>query len=75
MQAAHVPHKASKGMSTKVADRYQIPLSENCHMHTQHQKGWQTFAALYLKHDPVALSEEYWKAWPARGQWEASHEL
>lgn len=71
MQAAHVPHKASKGTATKAADRFQIPLSENCHLHTQHRQGWQTFAAQFLGgRDPVELSNEYWKAWPGRLAWE-----
>ena len=71
MQAAHVPHKASKGMGTKAADRWAIPLSEGCHLHTQHQKGWQTFAAMFLKgRDPAALAAAYWQAWPGRVKWE-----
>jgi hypothetical protein len=72
IQAAHVPHKASKGVATKAADQYQIPLSEGCHLKTQHRKGWQTFAAMFLGgRDPVALSEDYWRLWPGRARWEA----
>lgn len=67
IQAAHVPHKASKGTATKAADQWAIPLSEGCHLHTQHSRGWQTFARLYLGgRDPVALAAEYWRAWPGR---------
>jgi hypothetical protein len=72
IQAAHVPHKASKGIGTKAADKWMIPLSENCHLHTQHKRGWQTFAAEYLGgRDPVELAAEYWRAWPGRAKWEA----
>lgn len=72
IQAAHVLHE-SAGMGTKAADRYCIPLSEGCHINTQHRIGWISFAAKYLGgRDPVALSEEYWKAWPGRRAWEAS---
>ena len=72
MEAAHTPHKASKGTSTKAADRYCIPLSYDCHQVKQHNMGWPSFAAKYLRgRDPVALSDEYWKAWPGRAKWEA----
>lgn len=75
IQAAHVPHKASKGMATKAADRYQIPLSEECHLRAQHGKGWQTFAERFLGgRDPVELSDDYWKAWPGRAAWERKME-
>jgi len=64
MHAAHVPHKASKGMGSKAADRWAIPLSEQCHLHTQHQIGWQSYAKLFLGGaDPVAMADAYWRAW------------
>lgn len=64
MQAAHVPHKASKGTGTKAADRWAIPLSEHCHLHTQHQIGWPAFAKLFLGGaDPCDLAEAYWTQW------------
>lgn len=70
VQAAHTPHKASKGMGSKCADQHMIPLSESCHM-KQHHVGWQTFASLYLGGaDPVALAAQYWSAWPGRKAWE-----
>lgn len=71
IQAAHTPHPASRGMNSKVADRYEIPLSEGCHIFTQHRIGWPEFARRYLGgEDPAKLAEAYWKAWPARAQWE-----
>lgn len=71
IQAAHAPHKASKGTATKAADRYQLPLSEGCHLRTQHTLGWPSFARFYLKgRDPVELAEAYWRAWPGRIAWE-----
>lgn len=73
IEAAHGPHKASKGTSTKCADRYCLPLSWDCHHNKQHKMGWISFAAKYLGgRDPIALSEEYWKAWPGRRAWEAN---
>ncbi len=71
IQAAHGPHKASKGTSTKAADRWAMPLSEVCHIETQHKQGWQKFATKYLGgRDPVQLAEDYWRAWPGRAKWE-----
>lgn len=70
IQAAHTGHKGSKGMGTKAADRYCIPLSEVCHR-TQHLIGWQSFAAKFLRGaEPVVLSLRYWAAWPGRAKWE-----
>lgn len=45
--AAHVDYAAkgtveAKGMSTKVGDRWQIPLSNLCHQ-LQHDQGWPWF--------------------------------
>lgn len=69
MQAAHGPHKASKGMGTKCADQWAMPLSLECHA-LQHKLGWQTFAARYLPGDPLAICASYWFQWPSRLAWE-----
>jgi hypothetical protein len=75
IQAAHVPHKGSKGIGTKVADRYCIPLSEGCHLHTQHRIGWPEFARKYLHgQDPESLAGDYWHLWPGRIAWERKQE-
>lgn len=71
IQAAHVPHKASKGVGTKVADRWCIPLSEGCHLDTQHRIGWPSFAKQFLNgQDPESLAGDYWHLWPGRIAWE-----
>lgn len=71
IQAAHGPDKASKGMATKAADRHCMPLSERCHIGAQHTKGWHSFARDYLGGaDPLAICEEYWRAWPGRVEYE-----
>lgn len=71
IQAAHTPHAASRGMNSKVADRYQIPLSEGCHIFTQHRIGWPEFARRFLDgNDPTKMAEAYWQKWPGRIQWE-----
>jgi len=64
IQACHVPHKASKGMGTKSDDRWAIPLSEYCHLNTQHQIGWTSFSSKFLGGwDPLAMAEAYWRSW------------
>ncbi len=65
MQAAHGPDAATKGIGTKSDDRIAMPLSEQCHIHTQHVIGWPRFAKLYLNGaDPRDMCLAYWKAWP-----------
>lgn len=64
----------AKGMSTKAADRFCIPLTDPCHQ-LQHTKGWPWFIANMLRgRDPIQLSEAYWKAWPGRAKWEAQND-
>lgn len=69
IQAAHVDYAAkgtpeAKGTGTKVADRWCIPLSSDCHA-LQHRKGWQWFDLHIL--GGVARGEmmaaEYWRLW------------
>jgi hypothetical protein len=66
--AAHVDHAGGKGMATKVADRFAIPLSDDCHR-LQHSWGWRTYEQR-LGSDAVKLAEAYWQAWPGRIAWE-----
>lgn len=69
MEAAHVDYAAkgtpdAKGVASKVADRWQIPLSHNCHR-LQHSKGWPWFDLHIL--GGIARGEmmaaEYWRLW------------
>ena len=73
VQAAHVDHAGSKGMATKVADKFCIPLCED-HHRRQHNKGWMTFEKECLGgKSAVAISEAYWRAWPGRVEWEREY--
>lgn len=79
MESAHVDYAATgtpdaKGMGSKVADRWCIPLSANCHR-LQHNKGWPWFEQHILGGLGRAelMAAEYWRLWPARGQWERDH--
>jgi hypothetical protein len=71
MEAAHAPHKATKGTGTKCADRYAIPLC-SFHHKLQHNMGWPAFELVYLQKYGGALkaAEELWRAWPGRIAWE-----
>lgn len=65
IQAAHGPDPATKGIGTKSDDRIAMPLSEGCHIHTQHRIGWSSFAKQFLNGaDPREMCLSYWKAWP-----------
>lgn len=72
MEAAHVDHAGDKGMATKVADRYCIPLCSG-HHRRQHARGWTTFEAECLGgKSAIAMANAYWGAWPGRRAWEAN---
>jgi hypothetical protein len=65
IQAAHGPDPATKGIATKSDDRIAMPLSEGCHLGTQHRIGWPAFAKQFLQGaDPREMCLAYFKAWP-----------
>jgi hypothetical protein len=73
IEAAHVDHAGGKGIGSKVADRFCLPLSEACHR-LQHTIGWKSFEAKFLPgKDAVLLTLRYWAAWPGKHAWEAKN--
>lgn len=73
-EACHVPDAASRGVSTKVADRWAMPLcgGPQGHHAEQTQHGWQTFASRH-DFDPRYLAEQYWAEFlrtPAGARWQ-----
>jgi len=77
MVAAHVDYagkgsRDAKGTGTKAADRFQIPLSDNCHR-LQHNKGWPWFEKNILGRRAETLALSYWQLWPGRRAWEAKN--
>ena len=69
MQACHVDYAGkgtpdAKGAGTKVADRWQIPMTVNCHR-LQHDKGWPWFELNILGGVGRAaeMAAEYWRRW------------
>lgn len=80
MEAAHVDYAAkgtphAKGGKTKVADRWSIPLTRNCHR-LQHLKGWPWFDRHVLggERRGEQMSIDYWHAWPGRIAFERQQE-
>jgi hypothetical protein len=74
IRSAHVDYAAkgtpdAKGTATKVADRWCIPASDNCHQ-LQHNIGWPEFEKRFLPAKADLLAAEYWTRWPGRAKWE-----
>ena len=75
IQAAHVDHAGkrtpdAKGTSSKVADRFCVPLSMGCHQHQTDVIGWSEFEMTLPGGSAEDLANEYWRAWPGRADWE-----
>jgi hypothetical protein len=77
VEAAHVDHAGGKGMGTKVADAYCVPLCQRHHdeqggkIGTFRQRGgWKSFELKY-GFDAVKEAEALWRLWPGRRAWEA----
>lgn len=68
IEAAHVDYAGGKGMGTKVADRFAVPLC-GAHHAESHNAGIQTFEARHNV-DLLAASKVLWQAWPGRYKWE-----
>jgi hypothetical protein len=76
VEAAHIDHGGDKGMSSKVSDKFAIPL---CQRHHDEQSGkigefrqrggWRTFEIKY-GFDAVDVAGDYWHLWPQRHAWE-----
>lgn len=77
--AAHVDYAGDKGISTKVSDRFAVPMcgGPDGHHAAQHRWGWQTFEANFglAPGDTLLAAGAYWKAWPGRVKWEAENGL
>lgn len=73
MEAAHVDFAGGKGVGTKVADKFAIPLCSSHHMR-QHSWGWTRFQKTYGI-DALAAAEAYWRNWPGRIAWEAKNNV
>ena len=68
MEAAHVDHAGGKGIGTKVADKFAVPMCSHHHSES-HRIGRNTFEARH-RINLLAAAEAYWRAWPGRIQYE-----
>jgi hypothetical protein len=76
IEAAHVDCAGGKGIATKVADKWAIPL---CSGHHAEQSGvtgsfrtrgsWATFQLRY-GFNAIDVAGDYWHLWPGRIAWE-----
>lgn len=69
---AHLDFAGGKGMSTKVADRYCVPMCGLAHHARQHNIGWDTFMLeMGVTREQLMLAAaRLWSAWPGREAWE-----
>lgn len=70
IHACHVDHGGDKGMGTKVADHFAVPMC-TAHHAEQHNKGWRTFEKRY-GFDGLVYAEQYFGAWlntPMGAKW------
>jgi hypothetical protein len=70
MTAAHVDYAGDKGVATKVADRFAIPLCAH-HAQLQHNIGWDSFDLMVWKKlgGGLEIARQYFQAWPGRIAW------
>lgn len=71
LQAAHLDFAGDKGMSSKVSDRYSVPMCAG-HHGLQHTLGWQTFMIRMecTREQLMIAAARLWNAWPGRPAWE-----
>lgn len=71
--AAHVDYAGGKGIGTKVADKFAVPMcgGPNGHHAEQHRQGWTYFETKY-QINALALASAFYQAWPSRVAWEMS---
>ena len=75
MEAAHLDFAGGKGIGTKVADRYAVPMC-SAHHRIQHSGGWPRFLVgmLTTKGAMLLAAAKLWNAWPGRVAWERKQE-
>lgn len=70
-RACHVDYAGGKGMATKVADKFSVPMCDG--HHGEQHRGWKTFEAKY-RINCLALSADFWLRWPGRPAWERKNQ-
>lgn len=71
IEACHVDYAGGKGIGTKVADQFCVPMCAAHHAES-HRAGIKTFEARH-KVNLLEGSKAYWRQWPGRAKWEAEN--
>jgi len=69
VRACHWDEAGDKGVGTKVADRWCLPMCDGHHAEQTDRLGWPDFQAKY-RFVARAFCEQLWRAWPGRVAWE-----
>lgn len=72
VRACHWDEAGDKGMSTKVSDKFSLPMCDGHHAEQTDDLGWPRFQ---LKYGFIALvvCAAFWRDWHGRAKWEAEH--
>jgi hypothetical protein len=76
VQACHLDFAGGKGLNSKVADRYSVPMCGLGHHARQHGVGWDSFMAEMgvTREELMIAAARLWHAWPSRRQWESKQQ-
>lgn len=68
VRACHWDEAGDKGMATKVADQWSLPMCDGHHQEQTDVLGWPKFQEKY-RFSAKAFCETLWRAWPGRVAW------
>jgi len=68
VRACHWDEAGDKGTSTKVADRFTLPMCDGHHHEQTEVLGWPKFQAKYA-FSAEAFCATLWKSWPGLSAW------
>ena len=69
VRACHWDEAGDKGISTKVSDRWSLPMCDRHHAEQTDELGWPEFQRRH-GFSAEAFCAALWKSWPGRGAWE-----
>jgi hypothetical protein len=68
VRACHWDEAGDKGMATKVADKWALPMCDGHHAEQTDVLGWPKFQIKY-RFKAEAFCTQLWQAWPGRIAW------
>jgi hypothetical protein len=72
VRACHWDEAGDKGTSTKVSDKWSLPMCDEHHRIQTDVMGWPDFQKHY-RFSPREVCGAFWRAWPGRIAWERDH--